>query len=80
MELTKFAVVMFVPMILFLTVVAPMWLRLHYREKRRQGRELSTEEWNELEQTLQKAEKLEQRIATLERILDENNANWRDQL
>ncbi len=77
MELTKLAAIMFVPMILFLTVVMPMWLRLHYREKRRQSRELSAEEWQELEETLAKAEQLEQRVATLEQILDDSQAHWR---
>lgn len=78
MEVTKIAAIMFVPLIVFLTVVVPMWLRLHYREKGRQGKELSADEWSELELTLKSAEELEQRVATLERILDETNSNWRD--
>lgn len=80
MDIAKIFGIMLVPMILFLTVVLPTWLRLHYKEKARQGRELSKEEWADLEQTLQSAEKLEQRIATLERILDETNSNWRNRL
>lgn len=80
MSSTAIVWIVLVPLILFLTVVMPMWLRLHYREKSRQGRELSSEEWKELEETLEKAEKLEQRIITLERILDETDSNWRDQL
>ncbi len=75
----KVAAIMFVPLIVFLTVVVPMWLRLHYREKGRQSRELSADEWSELEETLKSAEKLEQRVATLEKILDETNSNWREQ-
>ena len=78
MELTRIAAIMFVPLIVFLTVVVPMWLRLHYREKGRQAKELSADEWSELEQTLKSAEELEQRVATLEKILDETNSNWRD--
>ena len=32
MNSTAIAGILFVPLILFLTVVMPMWLRLHYRE------------------------------------------------
>lgn len=78
MEAKVFAI-MFVPLIIFLTVVVPMWLRLHYREKGRQGRELSADEWSDLEETLKNAEELEQRVATLEKILDDTNSNWREQ-
>lgn len=80
MDIAKIFGIMLVPMILFLTVVLPTWLRLHYKEKARQGRELSKEEWADLEQTLERAEQMEQRIATLEKILDETNSNWRDRL
>lgn len=72
--------VMLVPMILFLVVVVPVWLNLHYGEKRRQGRELSSAEWNDFEATLEKAEKLEQRVITLERILDDRDPRWREHL
>lgn len=67
-------------MILFLVVVVPVWLKLHYGEKRRQSRELSTEEWTDFEATLENAEKLEQRVITLERILDDRDPNWREHL
>lgn len=80
MELTKILGIMFVPIILFLTVVLPTWLRLHYKEKGRQSRELSQGELTEFEETLKKAELMEQRISTLEKILDESNSNWRDSL
>jgi phage shock protein B len=39
---------------------------------------LSKEEWADLEQALERAEQMEQRIASLEKILDETNSNWRD--
>lgn len=78
MDLAKIFGIMLVPIILFLTVVLPMWLRLHYKEKARQSRELSKEEWSDLEVTLANAEKLEQRIASLEKILDDSPDNWRE--
>lgn len=74
----EFAKLAFVPMILFIVIVLPTWLNLHYRDKRRQGRELSAEEWADLEDTLNQLEKMEQRVIALEQILDEKDSAWRD--
>jgi phage shock protein B len=73
----KIFFLLFVPMILFITIVMPMWLRLYYRDKRRQSRELSQDEWAEVERTLERAAKLEERIANLEAILDAQDSHWR---
>ena len=69
----------FVPLLAFVVIVMPTWLTLHYRDQRRQSRELSTDEWNEIEQILARAEKLDERIATLELILDAEHKGWRNQ-
>ncbi len=71
--------IIFVPLMAFLVIVLPTWLTLHYRDRRRQSRELSVEEWQDIEQTLERAEKLEERIATLESILDSEHEGWRHQ-
>lgn len=71
--------IIFVPLVVFLVIVMPTWLVLHYRDKQRQSRELSVDEWHEIEQTLERAEKLEERIATLELILDAEHKGWRNQ-
>ncbi|MGI9294450.1 MAG: envelope stress response membrane protein PspB [Pseudomonadales bacterium] len=75
----KIFFLLFVPMILFITIVMPMWLRLYYKDKRRQSRELSQDEWAEVERTLERAAKLEERIANLEAILDAQDNHWRQQ-
>ncbi|MGI9284343.1 MAG: envelope stress response membrane protein PspB [Pseudomonadales bacterium] len=74
----KIFALLFVPMILFITVVMPMWLNMYYRDKRRQSRELSQDEWAEVERTLERAAKLEERIANLEAILDAQDIHWKE--
>ncbi len=69
---------LFVPMILFIVIVMPMWLNMHYKDKRRQSRELSQDEWAEVERTLERAAKLEERIANLEAILDAQDSHWKE--
>jgi phage shock protein B len=71
------AIVFMVPAILFLVFVAPVWLVLHYRSKRQQGAALSEAERRELEELAVAAERMTERIATLERILDVEAPNWR---
>ena len=71
--------IIFVPFLAFLVIVMPTWLVLYYRDKQRQSRELSVDEWHEISQTLERAEKLEERIATLELILDAEHKGWRNQ-
>ncbi len=67
----------FVPAVVFLALVAPVWLLLHYWTKNRLNKGLSDEECQALDQALQQVEKLEQRIQTLETILDVQQPNWR---
>lgn len=76
MEFMKF---MLVPTILFLVVVAPTWLTLHYRSVNRSSRSLSSEDRETVEHMLETVDKLTDRIATLEEILDEEHVEWRAQ-
>ncbi|MEE4382839.1 MAG: envelope stress response membrane protein PspB [Pseudomonadales bacterium] len=73
-----FAAVFIVPSVLFLVFVAPVWLVLHYRSKRQQGAELNDAERRELEELGSTAERMAERIATLESILDVEAPGWRD--
>jgi phage shock protein B len=66
-----------VPLIIFMVIVAPLWLVLHYRGKRHSERGLSQEEFQQLQSLSAKADSLQQRITTLERILDAETPNWR---
>lgn len=68
-----------VPLILFLVVVVPIWLVLHYRSKRRvdstTAQAIGTE--GDVTELWQAARRMEERIRTLERILDADTPNWR---
>jgi phage shock protein B len=67
----------FVPTVIFLAVVVPMWLMLHYWTRARLNKGLSGVEHQQLEETLALAERLEKRVQTLETILDSEHAGWR---
>lgn len=67
----------FVPTVIFLTIVVPMWLILHYWTRARLNKGLSAEEHRSLEEAMSLAERLEQRVATLETILDAEHSGWR---
>lgn len=77
MEFWKF---MFVPTILFLTVVAPIWITMHYRSVNRSSRSLNAEDRSNLEHMLETVDRLTERIATLESILDDDHPGWRQQV
>ncbi|MGI2260864.1 envelope stress response membrane protein PspB [Shewanella sp. GXUN23E] len=66
------------PIILFIIFVAPIWLILHYRSKRQVSQGLTDEEFEQLNQLVHQAEKMNQRIATLESILDSESPEWRN--
>lgn len=65
------------PLIVFLIFVAPLWLFLHYRSKRKVGSGLSSEDYEMLRKLSEKANGLQSRVETLERILDEESPTWR---
>jgi len=71
---------MFVPTILFLVIVAPMWLVMHYRSVNRSTRSLSREDRESIEQMLVTVDKLTDRIEALESILDADHREWRQQV
>ncbi|CAM4193264.1 envelope stress response membrane protein PspB [Vibrio neonatus] len=66
-----------VPLSVFLIFVAPLWLILHYRSKRKLNQGLSESERVQLQQLSQKAVTMKQRIENLEKILDAESPNWR---
>ena len=74
MEFFKF---MFVPMILFMVIVAPIWLGLHYRSVNRSSRSLSDDDRESIEQMLETVDKLTDRIEVLESLLDSDHREWR---
>jgi len=67
----------FVPAVIFLTLVAPLWLILHYWTQSRIRRGLSEDERRLLMDSQHTVERLEKRLATLETILDAEHDGWR---
>lgn len=65
------------PLIVFFIFVAPLWLILHYRSKNKINQGLSTEEKERLSTMTQRAEMLQERVETLEKILDVSTPGWR---
>ena len=58
------------PLVIFMIFVAPIWLILHYRSKKQVNQGLSAEEQASLQSLAEQAEKMSDRIQTLEAILD----------
>lgn len=73
-------VAFFVPTVVFLVFVAPLWIFMHYRSKQRAQTELSADERELLEQLGARAERMAERIETLESILDSETPGWRGRL
>ncbi|MGS0677321.1 envelope stress response membrane protein PspB [Shewanella sp. 0m-4] len=69
--------ILMAPIIIFMVVVAPIWLILHYRSKRQVSQGLTEEEFNQLNELIAKADKMSHRIETLEAILDSEAPQWR---
>jgi phage shock protein B len=65
------------PIIIFLIIVAPIWLVLHYRSRRQVSQGLTEEEFGQLNELILKADKMGHRIETLEAILDSQSPEWR---
>lgn len=70
---------LFVPTILFMVIVAPIWIVLHYRSLNRSSRSLNEEDRENVEQILVTVDRLTERIQALESILDSDHSDWRDQ-
>lgn len=70
---------LFVPTILFITVVMPIWIVMHYRSKNASQRGLDDHQRQELDDLLSSIDQLTDRIDTLEAILDAEHGGWRQQ-
>ncbi|MDI3439183.1 envelope stress response membrane protein PspB [Erwinia sp. V90_4] len=66
-----------IPLTIFVLFVAPIWLWLHYSNRRSGCAELSQNELQRLQQLTQDARKMRERIQSLEAILDAEHPNWR---
>lgn len=66
--------------ILFMVIVLPLWLILHYVAKFKATKSLSHADEETLAELWQISERFEQRIESLETILDEEVPGWRTKL
>lgn len=67
----------FVLAVLFLTIVAPIWIIAHYVTRWRSAKTLSADDEHMLAELWQSANRMETRINSLERILDTEAPGWR---
>jgi len=64
--------------ILFMVVVAPLWIFLHYSTRWKSTKTISGEDENILGELWESAERIETRINNIERILDVESPEWRN--
>mgnify|MGYP000692190164 CR=1 FL=1 len=64
------ALLLAIPLTIFVLFVAPIWLWLHYSN-------LSQQEMQRLAQLAEDAKRMRERIQALEEILDAEHPNWR---
>ena len=63
--------------ILLITVCFPLWIVFHYVTKMKTSKGLSVEDEKMLSEVWESTNRMEERIKTLERILDIEAPNWR---
>jgi len=65
------------PLVIFLIFVAPIWLVLHYRAKKQSNQGLSADDHKKMQALIERTEKLQKRLVSLEQVLDKEAPNWR---
>ena len=65
------------PTVVFLAVVAPIWIIMHYRSQRQSSRSLTQSDLKLLEEVLVEVDSMSRRIEALEAILAQDEPNWR---
>ena len=66
------------PLVIFLVIVAPLWIIVHYVTRWRSTKMLSTDDEKMLAELWESVPKMETRIKNLERILDAEVPDWRE--
>lgn len=69
--------IVFVPAILFMIFVAPIWVIMHYRSKNQKETGISEAEHARLQELMKIADSMLERVETLESILDQETPEWR---
>ena len=70
---------LFVPMVLFMVIVAPTWIVMHYRSVNRSSSQLSEDDRQSLEEMLVAVDQMVDRIESLESIIAAAHPNWRQE-
>jgi phage shock protein B len=70
--------VFMIPIIAIVMGVGSGMLKMHYQHKEKMMHHMSGDQMAELEQMSKIADTLDQRVAILERILDDEVPNWRE--
>jgi phage shock protein B len=71
------ALLLAIPLTIFVLFVAPIWLWLHYSNRQQSGVQLSHQEMQRLTQLAEQASRMRDRIQALEDILDAEHPNCR---
>ena len=66
-----------VALIVLIAIPAPLFIILYFITKWKQGREISGGDEQMLEDLWQLSQRMEERLETLERILDRDSPDWR---
>lgn len=69
--------VIFVPIILGILFIGFPWVLFHYITKWKTAKTLTTEDENLLDELHELARRLDDRMCTIERIVQADNPNWR---
>jgi phage shock protein B len=67
----------FILALVFLTVVAPIWIIAHYLTRWRRSKKLSVNDEKTLGELYEVARRMEARVVSLERVLDAEAPGWR---
>ena len=63
--------------VLLITICLPLWIIFHYITKMKTSKGLSPEDEKMLSEVWESANRMQDRINTLERILDVESPDWR---
>ena len=63
--------------VLFLVIVLPLFIVLHFITRWKQAREISGDDEQMLEELYALSQRMEDRLLTLEKILDDDRPEWR---
>ncbi len=69
-----------IAIVLFLTIVIPLIVVLHFITKWKQSREISGDDEKMLEDMYEMSQRMEERIGALETILEDELPDWRKKI